>query len=389
MPGFVQAHLHLAQTLHRGAAEDRTLLPWLAQVVWPLEAAHDEETLAAAARLGIAECLDAGVTTILDMGTTHLHEVVLREIWNGGIRALSGKAMMDLDLDKSAPEKLRESTRQSLDESERLATLVEERYAPRVQYAYAPRFALSASTELHREVARRARERERWIHTHASETRAEVAAVVKIVGDTCVRFLQREGVLDGRATVAHAVHLGSGEAEILGRSKTGVAHCPSSNLKLGSGIADVARLRQAQVAVGLGSDGAPCNNRLDPFREMSLAALLPRRDGVLTQVSARDAVRMATIEGARAIGLDAEIGTLQAGKRADVVVLDLRRFHTAASGDPHTALVYSASPANVRDVVCDGRVVKRDYRLTGFDEREVAVKAMEARAKLLRRAGLA
>jgi 5-methylthioadenosine/S-adenosylhomocysteine deaminase len=323
------------------------------------------------------------------MGTTHLHEIVLAEIARSGIRAVSGKAMMDHDPSGAAPVKLRESTGDSLDESERLAALVEERYAPRVKYGYAPRFALSATPELHREVARRARERGRWIHTHASETESEVAAVVKAMGEPCVRFLAREGVLDGRTTVAHAVHLEEGEREILAATKTGVAHCPTSNLKLGSGIADVPALRQAGIAVGLGSDGAACNNRLDPFREMALAALLPARRGTLTRLRAADAVKMATIEGARAIGLDAETGSLEAGKRADLVVLDFARLQTAAGGDPWTSIAFAASPANVRDVVCDGRIVKRDFRLTGFDEREVAVAAGEMRVRLFRRAGLA
>lgn len=387
-PGFVQAHLHLVQTLFRGAAEGRSLLDWLTEVVWPLEAAHDEKTLAVAVRLGVAECLDAGVTTILDMGTTHGHDVVLEALWAGGIRATTGKAMMDLDLTGSTPVKLRETTHSSLDESERLAALVESRYAARIRYGYAPRFALSASPELHGEVARRARARGRWIHTHAAEAPEEGRAVARAVGTSALRFLERHGVLLGHATVAHAVHVDAEEIELLARTRTGIAHCPTSNLKLASGIADVPGLRRAGVAVGLGSDGAACNNRLDPFREMSLAALLAAREGHLSDLTAVDAVALATIEGARAIGMEAEIGSLEPGKRADVVVLDFARFQTASGGDPYATIVHGGSPANVRDVICDGVVLKREFHLTGIDERETVARAAEARARLLGRARL-
>src|SRR5262245_40002179 len=170
VPGLVQGHLHLAQSLHRGEAEGVELLEWLRRFVWPLEAAHDEASIAAAARVGLAECVESGATSILDMGTTHLHEVVMQEIARSGIRAWSGKAMMDVAADGSTPPRLRETTAASLDAAEALARRFHGSAGGRIGYAYAPRFALSASPELHAEVARRARAEGRRVHTHAAET---------------------------------------------------------------------------------------------------------------------------------------------------------------------------------------------------------------------------
>ncbi|HKE01526.1 MAG TPA: amidohydrolase family protein [Planctomycetota bacterium] len=383
LPGLVQGHLHLVQTLFRGEAEELTLLEWLRRRVWPLEAAHDEASLRAAARSGIAECVAAGVTAVLDMGTTHGHEAVLEELARSGIRGWSGKAMMDLDPDGDAPRRLRETTAGSLDESEALAR----RCRGRIGYAYAPRFALSATPDLHREVARRAREHGRRVHTHAAETRAEVEAVRERTGLTAIRFLETAG-LDGAWTLAHGVHVDAGEIDVLRRGKAGVAHCPTSNLKLGSGIANVPALRRAGVPVALGSDGAPCNNRLDPFREMSLAACLPRRDGDAAALTARDVLALATIDGARAIGLDRVCGSLEVGKRGDAVVLDPRLPSTQPARDPYATVVHAASPENVRDVFCDGDALKRDFRATRFDPREVAAHAGEQAERLRERARL-
>ncbi len=396
LPGFVQAHVHLVQTLFRGEAEGTGLLEWLRRFVWPLEAAHDESTLRASARLGLAECVEAGVTSILDMGTTHGHEAVLEEIVASGIGGWSGKAMMDLDLDGTTPHRLLESTSASIDGAEALAERFDGAGSGRVRYAYAPRFALSATPELHLEVGARAARLGRRVHTHASETRDEVDAVRRRFGAPCVRHLASVGLggaeegaaRQGRWTLAHGVHLEDGEVEILARTGAGIAHCPTSNLKLASGIADVPRLRAHGVAVGLGSDGAPCNNRLDPFREMSLAALLPRRHGDALALDARTALSLATLEGARAIGLEDVVGSLVVGKRADVIVLDPGFPSTAPARDPFATVVHAASPRNVRDVFCQGEPLKLAFRPTRFDPRAVAAGATEASRRLLERSGL-
>ncbi|MFN0204755.1 MAG: amidohydrolase family protein [Planctomycetota bacterium] len=386
LPGFVQTHLHLVQTLIRNEAEEMPLLEWLRRAVWPFEAAHDEFTIRAAARTGIAECIHSGVTTIFDMGTTHGHEFIFDELIQSGIRAVSGKAMMDLDLDGSAPLRLRETTHESLASAELLASKFDGAADGRIRYCYAPRFALSATPELHREVARRAKATNRRIHTHASEQLAEVAAVTKQFGKSCIRYLHSAGLADAGWTIAHGIHVDGEEIQLIKNANAGVAHCPTSNLKLGSGICNVPLLRANGVAVGLGSDGAPCNNRLDLFREMSLACLLQKRDGNIQSLPARDVVRMATIEGAHAIGMDSEIGSLAIGKRADVIVIDPRLPSTSPGRDPYTTIVHAASPENVRDVICDGEVLKLNFVATRFDPREIAMLARDAGEKLRVRA---
>jgi 5-methylthioadenosine/S-adenosylhomocysteine deaminase len=388
LPGFVQAHIHLVQSLIRGEAEDRTLLEWLREIVWPFEAAHDDATLAASARTGLAECIQSGVTTIFDMGTTHGHEHVQREVVASGLRGYTGKAMMDLDLDASAPPRLRETTARSLDESESLARELEAAAPGRLRYCYSPRFALSATAELHREVARRARASGRRVHTHAAEQRSEAAAIERAFGHRCIPWLLECGLDGGGWTLAHAVHLDDDDRAAIRRSGAGVAHCPTSNLKLGSGICNVPALRTAGIPTGLGSDGAPCNNRLDLYRDLSLACLLQKREGNMAALSAYEALSMATIDGARAIGLDAVTGTLEPGKRADVVVIDPRFPSTTPHRDPYATIVHSASPENVRDVLCDGELLKFNFAPVRFDAREVAARADEQAQRLRQRANL-
>lgn len=389
LPGFVQTHLHLVQTLFRGEAEGLSLLPWLRTRIWPLEAAHNEQTLRASARLGLFGCIESGATTVFDMGTTHGHGAVLEELVASGIRAWSGKALMDLDLDGSTPERLRETTNRALSEAAELARQFDRAGSGRVRYAYAPRFALSATPELHQEVARLAHQNDRRVHTHANETPGEVEACRQHFGNPCVAHLARNGLGTGRWTLAHCVHLEPSEFEALAATRSGVAHCPSSNLKLGSGIADVARLRRHRIAVGLGSDGAPCNNRLDFFREMSLASLLPRRLGDAVGLDAWTTLALATREGAAAIGMEQEIGTLEVGKRADVVVIDLCTPNTTPHRDLATAIVHGASPSQVRDVLVDGQFLKRNFQVLGYDTRELCARGEEALTSLLSRAGLA
>lgn len=389
LPGFIQGHLHLIQTLHRGLAEGMSLLEWLTKIVWPLEAAHDEFTIRAAARTGIVECIESGVTTIFDMGTTRGHQYIFEELHYSGIRAFSGKAMMDLsfvNLNYTTPPELRETTNASLDESELLANKYDGANGGRLRYCYAPRFALSATPELHREVARRAAANGRAIHTHAGEQRAEAEAVRLQFGDTCFRYLQKVGLSEARWTIAHAVHLDDEEVNILKNARSGVAHCPTSNLKLGSGICNVPRLRAAGIPVALGSDGAACNNRLDIFREMSLASILQKRNGDTGALPAREILAMATIEGARAIGLERTAGSLTIGKRADITVIDPRFPSTTPHRDPYTTIVHAASPQNVRDVICDGEFLKRNFKLLKYDEREVAARAADGAKQLFSRA---
>jgi cytosine/adenosine deaminase-related metal-dependent hydrolase len=389
LPGFVQAHVHLCQTLFRGAADGLPLLDWLRKRIWPLEAAHDVATMRASARLGLYDLIDTGVTTVLDMGTAHLYEVVFEEMERTAIRAIGGKAMMDHDPGKALPARLRESTKAALEESLRLAERWHGAGRGRVRYALAPRFPLSSTPDLHRESARLALERGFLIHTHAGESLAEVEETKKRHGGARpVSLLASHGLLRARNALAHAVHLDDAEVESLAENPSGVAHCPGSNLKLGSGIADVPRLRKARIPVAIGSDGAACNNRLDLFHDLRLAAVLPEVSRGPGALSPWEALEMATVEGARVLGLESATGSVETGKRADLLVLDLRAPWTVPGPDLASAVVYGADARNVETVICDGVLLKEKGKVLPIDREEVVARGLEAWRAISSRAKL-
>lgn len=382
-PGFVQAHLHLCQVLFRGMADDMPLLDWLKQRIWPLEAAHNEASLGASAELGLLEMMLAGTTTILDMGTVRAHDAVFDACARAGIRAVSGKAMMDLG--DGVPAGLRESTRASLEESERLAKQWHGSFNGRLRYAYAPRFILSCSEALVRGACERAKQADLLVHTHAAEHPGEREAVRSLMGDDDVAVLRKWGVSGPRAILAHGVQLTDEEATQLAEEGTRVVHCPSANLKLGSGIARIADLDRMGVQLALGPDGAPCNNNMDPWVELRHAALLAKvRTGVST-LPAKRAFRLATIDGARALGIDEVTGSLEVGKRADIVVTRLDTPHVEPGGDVFSKLVYGCQARDVVHVLCDGEVVVHAGEHQRLDREGVLARAREqARALVVR-----
>jgi 5-methylthioadenosine/S-adenosylhomocysteine deaminase len=386
MPGLVQTHVHLVQTIFRGVAEDLSLLEWLRTRVWPLEAAHDDASIRASVRLGLVELLLTGTTTILDMGTTHHEDAVAEEIERSGIRARFGKAMMDAG--EGVPPRLLERTSDSLAESERLAKAWRERANGRLGYAFAPRFALSCTRELLEAVGQVAAKSGALIHTHSNENASERELVERATGRAPAVYLADVGVVTDRAVLAHGVHLDDRELRTVAERGAAIAHCPSSNLKLGSGIADVVRLREAGITVGVGADGAACNNRLDGFVEARLAALLPRARRGAAAMPASTALGLATFDGARALGLEREVGTIEVGKRADVIVLDADGL-AGPGGDPATRILFGGGSRAVRDVIVDGAVVVRDRRLRTLDEQQARRRAAEVFPALLSRAGLA
>jgi 5-methylthioadenosine/S-adenosylhomocysteine deaminase len=386
MPGFVQTHVHLCQALFRGMADDLPLLAWLKQRIWPLEAAHDARSLHASARLGLAEMLRAGTTTILDMGTVHHHDAVFEAIAASGMRAFSGKAMMDTG--EGVPRGLRETTAQSLRESDRLRARWHGAEDGRLGYAYAPRFILSCSEALLRGAAEAAHATPGvLLHSHAAEHADERRAVREALGRDDVQALAAFGITGPRTVLAHGVQLRPAEMRRLARAGTRFTHCPSANLKLASGIADVVAMREAGMLVGLGADGAPCNNRMDPFTELRQAALLAKvRRGDAAALGAGDALAMATIDGARVLGIDQLVGSIEPGKRADLAVVRLDALHTEPGGDTVARLVYACTPADVTHVLVEGRVLVDDGALRTLDLDTVRTDARREGARIRRRA---
>jgi 5-methylthioadenosine/S-adenosylhomocysteine deaminase len=379
LPGFIQTHVHLCQTLFRGYADDLALLDWLKQRIWPMEAAHTPASLAASARLAAAELLLGGTTTVLTMETVHDTDAVFEALEPMGLRAVVGKCMMDSD--EAVPKWLLEQTGRSIDESLAVAARWHGRANGRLHAAFAPRFAVSCSRQLLEAVGALSRERGLLVHTHASENRDEIALVRTRTGSSNVAYFDQVGLASRRLCLAHCVWVDEAEQELLARHDVKVLHCPGSNLKLGSGIAPVTEMRARGISVSLGADGAACNNQLDMFAEMRLAAGLQAVRSGPRALTASDVLTMATREGARALGLHDEIGSIERGKRADFIVVDRDRPHLATSPDPFSAVVYAARPSDVRTTVVDGEVLVDDFRLVREDVASlVATARVEARA---------
>ena len=385
LPGLVQTHIHLVQTIFRGLAEERSLLEWLRDRIWPLEAAHDERSLRASARLGLLDLLTTGTTTILDMGTTHGGDVIAEELVASGIRAKFGQAMMDGG--DGVPKGLRETTSESLHRSSSLVMAWNDAASGRIGYAYAPRFALSCTRELLEAVGDITKRLGLLVHTHSNENLGERALIEGATGRAPTAYLDDVGLVNDRSVIAHGVNLDDAEVAILAERGASITHCPSSNLKLGSGIADVRALRDRGVTVGIGADGAACNNRLDGFDELRLAGLLASSRHGPGALSAWDLLAMGTRDGARAMRIDADVGTLEVGKKADLIVLDPSRL-AGPAGDPATRIVYGGGSRAVRDVIVDGAVVVRGFQPVTLDPAEVRARAAEALAPLVQRAGI-
>jgi 5-methylthioadenosine/S-adenosylhomocysteine deaminase len=375
LPGFIQTHIHLCQTLFRGAADDLALIDWLRDRIWPMEAAHTARSLYASARLAIAELIRGGTTCALTMETVRHTEAALTAVEESGFRATVGKCMMDKG--EGVPDALNEGTGESISESLSLIDKWHGRADGRIRCCFAPRFAVSCTRELLEQVAELSRERGVIVHTHASENTEEIAIVERETGRRNVEYLNDLGLAASHVVLAHCVWLNDDEIEILRATGTHVAHCPSSNLKLGSGFARVPDLLARGVSVSLGADGAPCNNRLDMFTEMRTAALIQKALLGPRTLPALAGLRMATTGGAKALGLDGEIGSIETGKRADLILLDLEKAHTSPHPDPVSAVVYSATASNVETVIIDGRAVMRDGELLTLDEQEVLISARE------------
>lgn len=388
IPGLVQTHVHLCQTLFRGLADDLELLDWLEQRIWPLEGAHDPESVYYSALVGIAELLRGGTTTILDMETVHHTGEAFRALRDSGIRAFAGKCMMDAG--DGVPDSLQETTADSLAEALDLYDTWHNAGGGRLRYAFSPRFVLSCSDPLLREVGTLARARDALIHTHAAENVHELAAVVASRGRRNLEHLDYLGLTGPRLVLAHGIWLDRGELDRVAATGTKLVHCPSSNLKLGSGIAPTTEWLARHISFGLGADGAPCNNLLDMFVEMRTAALIQKPIHGPRAFPAAAVFEQATLGGARVLGLEHAIGSLEPGKQADIVLLDWSGPHHQPHGygDPYGRLVYQTLGRDVVATWVAGRLLYHRGRLLTIDEPRVYAAARKAITRLVERSGL-
>jgi 5-methylthioadenosine/S-adenosylhomocysteine deaminase len=373
LPGFVNTHTHVPMTLFRGIADDRELMDWLTHFIFPAEAKNvTRDFVKWGTRLAAAEMIASGTTTFTDM--YYFESDVAEEAKKAGLRAVVGETVLDFPApdNKTWADAIRYSrefiTRWHGD--------------PLITPAIAPHAPFTVSREHLQEVRAVATELHAPILIHVSETKAELQQVAeKQNGMTPGNYLDSIGFLGHDVIAAHGVWLTPEEIKVFAAKRVGVAHCPESNEMLASGIAPVVEMRKAGVNVGLGTDGpAGSNNNLDMVEEMASAARLQKIGRMDPKaLSGRDVLEMATIGGARVLGMEAKIGSLEAGKRADIAIVDLSQPKTQPVYSVESAIVYAASGSAVVTTICDGKVLMRDRKVLTVD-----VPAAVAHAKIIR-----
>jgi cytosine/adenosine deaminase-related metal-dependent hydrolase len=387
IPGFVQTHIHLCQTMFRGLADNLELLDWLQLKIFPYENAHNKNSLLTSVRLGINELLLSGTTTLLDMGTLRHQEVIFDELQNSGMRAIAGKCLID---ENDLFPEFKSSTKDELDEIYQLAKTYHNTSKGKIKYGFAPRFVLSCSEKLLRESFEMKKDFEGSLyHTHSSENKSEIAEVKRRHNKENIEYFDSIGVIDDHSVLAHCIHVNDKETNLLKKNDVRVAHCPSSNMKLGSGIANIPKYLNKGISVSLGADGAPCNNNLSIFNEMRLASLIQKPIHGPLAMDAKTVFKLATIEGAKALHLQNEIGSIEIGKKADLALLDLNtNVHSIPESDEsiYSDIVYSSSADSVHSVMVEGewKLLNRNSLL--YDQQELNLKSREELKKLLKRA---
>lgn len=375
IPGLVNAHTHSAMSLMRGIADDRPLMEWLTDHIWPLEQRWMGETFVRdGTDLAMAEMIRGGITCFNDM--YFFPEVTAQRVIKAGMRSVLGMILVDF------PSAWASGPSEYLEKG--LALRDEMLHEPLLSFAFAPHAPYSVSDEPLLRIATLAAELEVPIHMHLHETAGEIEQSCKQYGMRPISRLKQLELLGPGYIAVHMTQLTSDEIAAIAESGISVVHCPESNLKLASGFCPVAMLVKAGVNVAIGTDGAASNNDLDIMGEMRMAALLAKAVSQdATAIPAHTALRMATLNGAKALGLEQETGSLQVGKWADVTAIQLDRIETQPLFNPLSDLVYSASRHQVSDVWVAGRRLLRNRQLTTLDVHEVSRKATLWREKLL------
>ena len=379
MPGLINTHTHVPMVLFRGIADDLVLMEWLQKYIFPAEAKNvDEQFVRWGTRLGCLEMIQGGTTTFVDM--YYYEDAIADETARAGMRAVLGETVIDFP----APD----------NKTWDAAMAYAEKFAAKwkghalITPAIAPHAPYTVSTDHLKQTHAFSQRLGVPLVTHVAEDPAEVKTIQERYGASSVAYLDRIGLLDERVIAAHMVWPTNDDIKTLAKRSVGVAHCPQSNMKLAAGAAPVPAMLKAGVAVGLGTDGAASNNDLNLWEEIDTAAKLHKftsKDP--TVINAREALEMATILGARAIHQDKEIGSLEAGKRADLIIVDMESAHQTPVYNVYSELVYATKASDVETVMINGRIVMQNRRVLTIDERSVLVKANEYRDRIRRSLG--
>ncbi|KAK3112660.1 hypothetical protein LTR53_010830 [Teratosphaeriaceae sp. CCFEE 6253] len=395
IPGLINTHMHTAQTLLRGTADDLELVSWLCERIWPLQGTFTAEDGAAAARLSIVEMLKSGTTTFLEsmFADRYGFDGLCAAVEESGIRGCLGKIVMDVGTYASDPTwamhpGLVEDREMSLLGAVSMHEKWDGKAEGRIRVWFGARTPGGVSEGLYKEMTAVSRAKNIPITMHCAEAPADRTFFASH-NHTPMSYCESVDLLGPQTVLVHMVHLDDSDIAKLAETGTHVVHCPSSNTKLASGICRVPELLKAGVNVTLGTDGAPCNNTCDMIQETRLAGMLHKVSTMdPTSVPAETVMELATINGAKALGLASSIGSLEVGKKADFVVLDMRQPHLQPWHNPVSAVVYSATGRDVEMVLVDGREVVRDGKLLTMDETAVWKEAAKRSKEVVARAGL-
>ncbi|HEX7176165.1 MAG TPA: amidohydrolase [Pyrinomonadaceae bacterium] len=374
IPGLINGHTHAPMVLFRGLADDLELMDWLTKYIFPAEAKNvTEEFVRVGTRLALAEMIRGGTTTYCDM--YYFEDAIADETARAGVRGVLGETVIDFPVADN------KTWAEAMAYSERFVK--KWKGHPLITAAVAPHAPYTVSEEHLKEVRALADRTGAPIVIHLAETRQEVADITKLKGVPPAEYLARIGFLRPDVIAAHTVHLNEREIGLLKEHGVGSVHNPTSNMKLASGVAPVMSMLNREVRLGLGTDGAASNNDLDMWEEMDLAAKLHKLSANDTRVLPADlALALATLGSARALHMEKEIGSLEEGKRADLVVVDIDGLHQTPLYNVYSHLVYATKASDVRTVVIEGRVVMRDRRLLTLDEAVVKRQARVFRERI-------
>jgi len=395
LPGLVDIHVHLAQALIRGCADDVSLIDWLQKFVWPLQGNFDAHDGRASAELCMFEMIKSGTTTFLEslLHSRYGLDGIAESIEQCGMRGVLGKTVMSLPGYGSEESIMHpgmvEDGETCLQEVETYFKRWNGKANDRIRIWYGARSLGGCTPQLYSQISEGAKRLGTGVTIHLSEVQEDVRYAKKEFGKMPAEFMDQVGLVGPKIVYAHGVWLTEPEWHIMAKKGASVAHCPSSNMKLSSGMASVPEMLNAGVNVGLGCDGGPSNNCYDMVREMKTAALLHKvRTMDPLTMSAEVVLEMATIKGARALGLEDQIGSLEVGKKADLIVVNMRKPHLTPTFNAVSNMVYAAEGSDVETTIIDGKIIMEDRVVKTLDEEEVLRKANERAFNVLKRAGL-
>jgi len=375
IPGLVNCHTHLAMTLFRGIAEDQPLEKWLKRTIWPLEAKLKPRDVYDGALLGCLEMIKGGTTTFADM---YFHEEqVAKAVEKAGLRAVLAHGILEAGVPRIGEKMLRDSVN--------FAQKYNGYADGRVTVQLGPHTLYTCSLDLLTKVRQKASDLRVGIHIHLAELEETVNQTKQKHGLTEIELLEKIGFLASDVLAAHCIHLTKKEMHLLAKHNVKVSYNPVANMKLAQGTAKIKDLLDLGVTVGIGTDGPASNNNLDMFQSMKVAALLQKQyyeDP--TVLPAQSVLRMATIDGAKALGIEKTVGSLEVGKKADIILLDFKKPHLTPIHDPYANIVYSACGSDVDTVIVDGKILMENMDVKTLDEEEVMLKAQKTATNLLR-----